>query len=117
MVLDEQRLFITNLKYYRRKKNYSQQQLAELCDVSNGTIGNIETGITKPSFDLIIKLSSVLCITPDKFFINNEITKPIFSDKQLDYLYDELKKELIKNLNDSINKTLTSLIEKNKNDV
>ena len=53
-MIDYQKCFIENMKFYRKQKGLSQAQLAEACDVSNGTIGNIECGATKPSFDLII---------------------------------------------------------------
>ena len=43
--------FISNLKKYRQNKNLSQAELAEKCDVTTGTIGNIECCLAKPSFD------------------------------------------------------------------
>ena len=52
-------------------------KLAELCGVSSGTIGNIECGITKPSFDLIIKIAESVKIPPSEFFIAEE---SFFSD-------------------------------------
>jgi transcriptional regulator with XRE-family HTH domain len=63
-----QEIFIKNLKYYRTKKNYSQAELAELCSVSTGTIGNIECGLAKPSFDLIISIGKNLDIEPALLF-------------------------------------------------
>lgn len=56
--------FIRNLKFYRKKKGYSQARLAELCEVSTGTIGNIECGKAKPSFDLLIGMADKLGIHP-----------------------------------------------------
>ena len=61
-------LIISNLKHYRKEAGLSQAKLAELCDVSNGTIGNIECGVTKPSFDLLILMSRALNIQPDQLF-------------------------------------------------
>ena len=63
-----QQCFISNLKHYRKEAGLSQAKLAELCDVSNGTIGNIECGVTKPSFDLLILMSRALNIQPDQLF-------------------------------------------------
>lgn len=40
-----QQEFIENLRKYRKTRGYSQEKFAELCDVSTGTIGNIECGI------------------------------------------------------------------------
>ena len=67
-MIDYQKCFIENLKLYRKKLGFSQSYLAELCDVSTGTIGNIECGLTKPSFDLIITLADNLKITPETLF-------------------------------------------------
>ena len=67
--MDEyQQEFIENLKKYRTQKKISQAQLAELCNVSTGTIGNIECGLAKPSFDLIISIANTLKIHPAKLF-------------------------------------------------
>lgn len=63
-----QEAFIKNLKEYRGKMGISQAKFAEMCDVSNGTIGNIECGNTKPSFDLIITMCRVLNCTPSNLF-------------------------------------------------
>lgn len=66
-----QQEFVENLKKYRMKSGFSQSYLAELCDVATGTIGNIECGIAKPSFDLIIKMSEVFKIHPALLFSEN----------------------------------------------
>lgn len=69
--MDEyQQIFINNLKYYRALKGLSQSKFAEECNVSTGTIGNIECGLSKPSFDLIIIMSKVLNIEPYNLFDN-----------------------------------------------
>ena len=63
--MDEyQQEFIENLKKYRKARNFSQEKFAELCDVSTGTIGNLECGLAKPSFDLLINMGKVLGIHP-----------------------------------------------------
>ena len=65
--------FIENLKKYRKKKGLSQAQLAEFCNISTGTIGNIECGIAKPSFDLILTISEILDIHPALLFASEQI--------------------------------------------
>lgn len=65
---DYQTIFIKNLKSIRKEKKITQAQLAELCEISNGTIGNIECGVTKPSFDLMVKFADVLNVSPSDFF-------------------------------------------------
>ena len=67
-----QQHFIANLKHYRRVANLSQAGLAELCNVATGTIGNIECGVAKPSFDLILSIADVLKIHPAFLFASAE---------------------------------------------
>ena len=69
------KIFIENLKKLRKEQNITQAQLAELCDVSNGPIGNIESGITKPSFDLFLTIAEKLHVSPIKLFYNQNDTE------------------------------------------
>jgi transcriptional regulator with XRE-family HTH domain len=45
------------LKYLRREKNITQEQLAEAMSVSNRTVSRWETGSNMPDLDVIIELS------------------------------------------------------------
>lgn len=102
-MLEEQKIFVNNLKYYRKINSISQQKLAELCNVSVGTIGNIESYITKPSFDLIINISKQLNITPDLLF-----------RKETPSFISEIEKKNIKKFLDqfsnSVNNSINQLI-------
>ena len=66
--------FISNLKYYRNKKGYSQAKLAELCNCQPGTIGCIECARQYPSFELLFKMADVLEINPADLFLRNAST-------------------------------------------
>ena len=66
--LDEFRI---NVKYYREKLGISQTQLSILCDCGTGTIGGIESGKAKPSFDMMIKIAQALKVTPADLFIRD----------------------------------------------
>ena len=95
---DYQHDFIFNLKKYRQEKNLSQAQLAERCEVTTGTIGNIECGLAKPSFDLIIKISSVLNIHPALLFATEKFLHSFSESTQksrdrifLENLYTEIR--------------------------
>lgn len=63
--------FRLNMKYYREKLGISQTELSILCNCGTGTIGGIESGKAKPSFDMMIKISEALKINPADFFIRN----------------------------------------------
>lgn len=87
--------FIKNLKFYREKFNITQAQLAEKCDCSNGLIGSIESGKSRPSFDMIIKMADALGIHPaDLFFREASASKK------------NLRKQIHTQLIASIEKTL-----------
>jgi transcriptional regulator with XRE-family HTH domain len=63
--------FRLNMKYYREQQGISQTQLSIICDCGTGTIGGIESGKAKPSFDMIIKISEALKIHPADLFLRN----------------------------------------------
>lgn len=69
---DYQKDFISNLKTLRQSRNLSQAELAERCEVTTGTIGNIECGLAKPSFDLIMKIANTLDIHPARLFASED---------------------------------------------
>ncbi len=104
-MIDYQKCFIENLKLYRKKLGFSQSYLAELCDVSTGTIGNIECGLTKPSFDLIITLADNLKITPETLF-HSSSEKPDTDD----FSFSKLQLQKIqKTVIDAVNSAISSL--------
>ena len=67
-----QQVFINNMRYYRKLRSLSQAELAEKCEEATGTVGNIECGLAKPSFDLILTMAQVLGIDPSKLFAENQ---------------------------------------------
>ncbi len=92
-----QRCFMANLKYFRLEKRVSQAQLAEACDVATGTIGNIECGIAKPSFDLLVAMAKSLGVSPADFFVSATTDekgniKDVFKERKLLLeIYEKLK--------------------------
>ena len=56
------------LKLARIEKNLSQQELADLVDVTRQTIGLIEKGNYNPTLNLCIKIAIVLDRTLDQLF-------------------------------------------------
>lgn len=94
-----QQALINNLKKYRLKNKISQAQLAELCDVATGTIGNIECGVAKPSFDLLIAMARVLSVTPSELLEDKETKEKDNASKISEHLllleiYSKLKDNL-----------------------
>lgn len=56
------------LKLARVEKNLTQQELAELVDVTRQTVGLIEKGDYNPTLKLCIKLANALDRTLDELF-------------------------------------------------
>ena len=61
-------LFGRKIKEYRKKKNLTQAQLAELVNVDDKHISCIESGKNFPSSDLIERLANSLSIEPKDLF-------------------------------------------------
>lgn len=102
----EQEIFVENMKYFRNQNDISQQELAKLCNVSVGTIGNIESYISKPSFDMIINISRQLNISPDYLFRDRSKKDEmplldIQKEKILNILEDKLRTSINESLADS----------------
>jgi putative transcriptional regulator len=57
-----------NLKLARIEKNLSQQELADLVNVTRQTIGLIEKGDYNPTLNLCIKIARALNKTLDQLF-------------------------------------------------
>lgn len=61
-------LFGRKIKEYRKKKNLTQAQLAELVNVDDKHISCIESGKNFPSPDLIERLATSLNVEPKDLF-------------------------------------------------
>ena len=60
--------FGLNVVYYRKKKQLSQTQLAELVDIHRTYVSAIELGKVSVSFDVLFKLAQVLEVPVSKLF-------------------------------------------------
>lgn len=61
-------IFGSNLRHQRKAKHFTQDQLAEMAELSSEMISKIERGIAAPSFATIEKLSEVLDVPEVAFF-------------------------------------------------
>ena len=80
--------FRMNVKYYREKLGISQTQLSIICDCGTGTIGGIESGKAKPSFDMMIKIAEALKVTPADLFIRDISKSKSQLKQELKTLFD-----------------------------
>jgi len=80
-------VFRLNVKFYREQKKLSQSQLAIGADCTNGLIGQIEAGTTKPSFDRIVNIANALNIHPADLFLRNASKSKVEITKKLAELF------------------------------
>lgn len=86
--------FRMNIKYYREKLGISQTQLSIQCDCGTGTIGGIESGKAKPSFDMIVKIADALKVNPADLFVRNSSNCKAETKKTLEAEFEKILKEL-----------------------
>jgi putative transcriptional regulator len=87
-------IFGANLKYYRKRKQLSQEQLAEVVDITPKHLSTIETGSTFVSAELLERLTAALRISASALFYNE---KDISDDDSLWNKIDQvIDKELLK---------------------
>ena len=80
-------IFRINMKYYREKLGFSQTQLSITCNCGTGTIGGIESGNAKPSFEMMIKIAETLKINPADLFIRDvsKTKKELYNKLKTDF--------------------------------
>ncbi len=66
--------FAHNIKYLRNKKNISQQNLADIFDISRGQLASYEDNRAEPNMDTLIKLSDYFKLPIDTL-VKHDITK------------------------------------------
>ena len=65
------RLFIQNLKKWRKIMGFSQEKLAEKCGTGHSYIRQLESGCGTPSFAFIGKIARALQIEPYQLFYDD----------------------------------------------
>lgn len=64
-----------NLKYFRKKKGFSQEDLGFECDLHRTYISGVERGIRNPTVMIIAALAKALSIKPHQLLEDNPETK------------------------------------------
>lgn len=71
------------IKRYRQKAHLTQEMLADKIDVATSTIAHAESGTSKPSLPLLIKIVNALNITLDQLVCDNLSVVNIYLDKDI----------------------------------
>ena len=91
------------IKFWRQKRNLTQEILAEKVELTPGFISLIETGKKRASLETLIRVSKELEITLNDLLVGNQITEP--SDYSIEFT------ELISNLNESERNMIFEIIK------
>ena len=68
------------IRYFRKLKGLTQEQLAEKIGIETNTLSNIETGKSFMSFKVFQKLPEILEVQPYEFFIYDENITAAYKD-------------------------------------
>lgn len=67
--------FGNNVKYFRYRKKYTQEKVAELTDTSVTYISQLELGHHTPSFEKLERLAKALDVEPFEFYVIKPLKK------------------------------------------
>lgn len=68
-------MLVKDLKYFRKQRKLSQEQVAKLIGVSRSTYSGYELGYFSPPIDKAIKLKKLFNIDDDRIFLNCNVLK------------------------------------------
>jgi transcriptional regulator with XRE-family HTH domain len=97
-----QRIFIDNLRFWRKKRKISQQKLSEIVNISPNYLNAIENGKNFPSPEVIQNISEALEVLPYQLFLEYPIEEKTAYPVVFDLL--TVKQRIIKEINDILQK-------------
>ena len=90
-------IFSERLKELRKKRGYTQSELADILNIKRATIAKWETGMTEPRIESLIKLADILDTTTD--FLLGKTNIDFGNDSKV---YEEYKELLSQNKKEEI---------------
>ena len=94
--MDIKSIFGKNLKFYRKAKHLSQEQLSEKVDISVKHLSSIERGQNFVSADLLERLAISVDVPVFCLFINEN--ENFYTDGMLNSIHRIIEKHLIKSI-------------------
>lgn len=76
----------TNLKFLRKQKGWTQEEMANELDIKRSLVGAYEEGRAKPNYELLVQLGKLFTVSIDRLITTDlRLTEkvPIFSEEQL----------------------------------
>ena len=71
------------IKRYRQKAHLTQEQLADRLDVATSTIAHAESGTSKPSLPLLIKIARELHVSLDQLVCDSLSNAEIYLEQDI----------------------------------
>ena len=71
--MNVKKIFGENLKYYRKRKDLTQEEFAELVDIGTVHVGNLERGEKFISAELLEEISQKLEVSPSSLFYSAKL--------------------------------------------
>jgi transcriptional regulator with XRE-family HTH domain len=87
-------IFGSNVKYYRKQRHFSQEQLAEKLNISAKHLSTIETGAAFVSAELLERLTDILRVSASVLFYSVE--EKSLDDSLLGKIDQIIDKELLR---------------------
>jgi len=85
-VMEMMKIFVFNMKKYRKQRQISQMKLAELLDTSTSYIGEIEINSRVPSMALVERIAKALNVEPFRLFVDDKERKNVDTLEANNYL-------------------------------
>ncbi len=95
MKFDDKKFIAERIKYYRKKMNLTQAELAEMVDLSDQHLSRIERGCYVPSLTTFFQLVKILKIDLREFGFDTEAAHNPAKDKLIDIINRANDNELI----------------------
>lgn len=103
-------VFINNLKFYRKQKGLTQNELTLAIDKSYNYINSVEQGKMMPSFDVIEEICETLQIRPVQLFDENGSPENVKIFNKEEYI-SEISENLFEKLKDVISREIRNSLK------
>ena len=107
--MDLKEIFINNLKFYRKQKGLTQNELTLAIDKSYNYINSVEQGKMMPSFEAIEQICFALEIKPAQLFDENASPQNVKTFNKEEYIL-EVSERLFKKLKPLIAKEIREAV-------
>jgi transcriptional regulator with XRE-family HTH domain len=97
-----QRLFIANLRFWRKKRGISQLKLSEMVNISPNYLNAVENGKNFPSPEVIQQISDILGLMPFQLFLEHPVDNAPVNNVISDLIM--IKQRFVKEISELIEK-------------